>query len=84
MSQEYLDVYVEMKLVGLFYADGIAIIGCLEQQHDRCRNTCRDRYNGVVHCPAMQLPFILLCGACKEIHVTTLPTSGASHVLTCC
>ena len=25
MSQEYLDVYVEMKLEGLFYVDGIVI-----------------------------------------------------------
>ena len=31
MSQEYLDVYVEINLEGLFYVDGIAIIGYLGQ-----------------------------------------------------
>ena len=49
MSQEYIDVGVEMKFQGLFYVDGIAIIGQLGQQHDRCTDPCRDRYKGVVH-----------------------------------
>ena len=62
MSQEYLDVYMEMKLEGLFYVDDIAIIGYLGQQHDRCTDPCKDRYNGVVHwecscrCPIPVLP----------------------------
>ena len=44
MSQEYIDVYVEMKLEGLFHVDGITIIGHFGQHHDRCTDPCRDRY----------------------------------------